>query len=438
MRSRNHRGFTLIELLVVIAIIAVLIALLLPAVQAAREAARRSQCVNNLKQIGLAMHNYHSTVGTFPQGHSQSASSAGYSGGYAGWTEWSAQAELLGFLEQTPLYNSINFSYCGGYNYGFTCNSSAAFSSIAAFLCPSDTNSSGAAKFNAGWGNYANPPGNNNYRGSVGTTSLAGYNNGPGYGGCQPDPLNINGGQPGCAPYSTGVFAYWVSYGLRDIPDGSSNTVAFGESLVGDPANSTSAKRNNSVTGVTGAATYDVQDASTLLGNGQLAIALQACTTAYKSNTNVVNDNGIRWAWGAVGMSLFQTIVPPNSTQYPWNSCRSGLRGVQPRRLVLLELPEQPPRRLQLPDGGWERQVHQVDGEHGHLHGHRHPQQQRGHLRRLVLIEVNPPSTRQKARPGSHPGRAFLDCSGVDLNRCYHIPTRRVLTPACRLHGIES
>src|SRR5881409_2773872 len=109
--TRRSAGFTLIELLVVIAIIAVLIALLLPAVQAAREAARRAQCVNNLKQIGLAMHNYHSSNGTFPQGHSQSAHQLGYSGAYAGWTEWSAQAEMLGFMEQTPLYNQINFNF---------------------------------------------------------------------------------------------------------------------------------------------------------------------------------------------------------------------------------------------------------------------------------------------------------------------------------------
>ena len=92
-------GFTLIELLVVIAIIAVLIALLLPAVQAAREAARRIQCTNNLKQIGLAMHNYHSTLGSFPWGC-----------GPNGWNDWSAQALLAPYMEQGNLFNAINFS----------------------------------------------------------------------------------------------------------------------------------------------------------------------------------------------------------------------------------------------------------------------------------------------------------------------------------------
>ena len=84
MKSRSSRGFTLIELLVVIAIIGVLIALLLPAVQSAREAARRAQCVNNLKQIGLAMHNYHQAVNSFPWGD-----------GNDQWNIWSSVALAL-------------------------------------------------------------------------------------------------------------------------------------------------------------------------------------------------------------------------------------------------------------------------------------------------------------------------------------------------------
>src|SRR3954453_10502996 len=92
----TSRGFTLIELLVVIAIIAVLIALLLPAVQAAREAARRAQCVNNLKQFGLAMHNYHQTNDTFPMGASLCNYNYG-SGVYTTWNNWSAHAMMLNF-----------------------------------------------------------------------------------------------------------------------------------------------------------------------------------------------------------------------------------------------------------------------------------------------------------------------------------------------------
>ncbi|WP_337177290.1 DUF1559 domain-containing protein [Paludisphaera sp.] len=133
--GRNRRsGFTLIELLVVIAIIAVLIALLLPAVQAAREAARRSQCVNNLKQLGLSVHNYESSIGSFP-----------WSQGPIGpWTDWSAFVMLLPHMEQTSLFNAINFGVnFAGTNLnpglpGSAINTTAMRTQVPAFLCPSD------------------------------------------------------------------------------------------------------------------------------------------------------------------------------------------------------------------------------------------------------------------------------------------------------------
>src|SRR3546814_9120006 len=98
---RMRRGFTLIELLVVIAIIAVLIALLLPAVQQAREAARRSQCKTNLKQLGLALHNYAESHGVFPPG------------GFSTGNEIGFQAMILQFIEQAPLYNKLTFKKQG-------------------------------------------------------------------------------------------------------------------------------------------------------------------------------------------------------------------------------------------------------------------------------------------------------------------------------------
>jgi prepilin-type N-terminal cleavage/methylation domain-containing protein len=131
-KTNVRRGFTLIELLVVIAIIAILIALLLPAVQQAREAARRTQCRNNLKQIGLAVHNYHDQNNLVPPGW------VGVTGGQPdieGMNGWSWGSKLLPQIDQAPLYGQINFSL----SVADPVHANVRTRSLAAFRCPSDT-----------------------------------------------------------------------------------------------------------------------------------------------------------------------------------------------------------------------------------------------------------------------------------------------------------
>jgi prepilin-type N-terminal cleavage/methylation domain-containing protein/prepilin-type processing-associated H-X9-DG protein len=310
---RDRRGFTLIELLVVIAIIAVLIALLLPAVQAAREAARRAQCTNNLKQIGLAIHNYHSAVGCFPLGVAAYNIPGKLAVNY-NWDSWSGHALMLSQLEQAVMYNAVNFSLGNNEpnSYGYYANSTVTGQRVAAFLCPSDPNAGYTSVIRSADGRTDML--DLSYVGSAGTTTNS--------------PNNSATTNPWATQGSTGLFWWYKSYGIQNVTDGTSNTVAFSEALVsnnGGPNNAASSTYSlypgNSMTGVAAAGgaaqQYDANQnpAAVLAG-------LQGCTAAFQAHQGMNNCRGIFWEVGSLGMTLFNTIATPNSTLYPWGDCR--------------------------------------------------------------------------------------------------------------------
>jgi len=214
LEARFRRGFTLIELLVVIAIIAVLIALLLPAVQSAREAARRSQCLNNMKQLGLALANYESAQGAYPASYGTGKAANGWSG--STWGSWSPQAQILGYFEQQPVYNAINFSlvsHGSGAKAGDLTQVTAITTRINSLVCPSTPTIPGTY--------YGKPIAGNSYFASVGSS------------------LHWVGGSGNSTP--NGIFQSGNSQegalaakGVRDVTDGTSNTIAFGEWRIGD------------------------------------------------------------------------------------------------------------------------------------------------------------------------------------------------------------
>jgi prepilin-type N-terminal cleavage/methylation domain-containing protein/prepilin-type processing-associated H-X9-DG protein len=217
----GDRGFTLIELLVVIAIIAVLIALLLPAVQAAREAARRAQCTNNMKQLGLALHNYLTSNDAIPHVYPlwfwTSATANG--GGSDTWGCWSPQSLLFPYLEQTTLYNALNFRTANR-NSGYRNNLSLLGIRVQSFLCPSSPLPNGTIACCAN----VKSPGNNYFASVGGSVDWRSSANPPG--------LFYYDFNP--AIYGTGWVNSVSPISIRDITDGTSNTIAFGEWRTGD------------------------------------------------------------------------------------------------------------------------------------------------------------------------------------------------------------
>jgi prepilin-type N-terminal cleavage/methylation domain-containing protein/prepilin-type processing-associated H-X9-DG protein len=213
-----RRAFTLIELLVVIAIIAVLISMLLPAVQAAREAARRSQCTNNLKQIGLALHNYHDVVGSFPPGYLSIMDPVTFDNDGPGWG-WAAFA--LNQIEQSPIYNSINFVL--GIEY--PANLTSRQTRVASFFCPTDAYRQDVFSVvdSSTTGTTPGAPicdvASSNYAGSVGTGDPSSL---------YPYIIDDNNGPPG-RDNGNGLFFRNHSIRIAQITDGTSQTFAVGE-----------------------------------------------------------------------------------------------------------------------------------------------------------------------------------------------------------------
>jgi prepilin-type N-terminal cleavage/methylation domain-containing protein/prepilin-type processing-associated H-X9-DG protein len=307
-RCRRVRGFTLIELLVVIAIIAVLIALLLPAVQSAREAARRAQCTNNLKQMGIALHSYHTSTNAFPAAYQQRDEVCRTPND--AWGAWSPQSMLLPYLEQLQVYNACNFMIDNaGAGSGESINETVYESRLDVFLCPSSSKSSST-------GDFGIRRSLNNYYASLGATvQYQGW--GSPEGGSQPPGIFFLAG-------SREKNQVELAIGVSDVKDGTANTIAFGEWYAGD---------NNdcklSTTDVINHVPWPGGPKS--MPNGQVNFLkwINLCAAAgpgsiatcdgnsWKRNASLI---GRDWRQGMYCYALGNTLLAPNP-QYP--NCRA-------------------------------------------------------------------------------------------------------------------
>jgi prepilin-type N-terminal cleavage/methylation domain-containing protein/prepilin-type processing-associated H-X9-DG protein len=296
----RRRGFTLIELLAVIAIIAVLTGLLLPAVQSAREAARRTQCVNNLKQIGIALHSYHDRLGSFPMGASGGLYDPPQQ--YHASLSLSALVALLPDLGQAPLYNAFNLAWGCEDDIAapaYQVQRTAQTAQVATFVCPSDPN--------AGRPNHNGTTNTNNYHGSLGTTTNL---------------TESAADAPSLADWpTTGLFGFQHSYGARDCPDGLSRTVAFAEGMVGGADRG----KNVGLSGVAIPASALLYDASS--DPAATAAGVGRCDAAWDNGDTSTIDRwrGANYARGCIGLSLFNTVVTPNDQQGQWTHCRDAM-----------------------------------------------------------------------------------------------------------------